>query len=315
MLGQRDGASDARPAAVGLPRSMRSRAVVAVRQHPLATFYALAFALSWGYWIPHVLSGGHVSHVPGLLGPMVSAFVVTALMEGTDGIKDLLARMARWRVEARWFLWVLLPLGVAVATVGIAALGSGHFPGVEEWSRMQGFPELGAWGTFTLILLVNGYGEETGWRGFALPRVRSRHPELEASVLVAVLWVLWHIPTFFLDTGYRDFPPIFLPAFTIGVFAGAIVLTWLSEGARSSILIASLWHLSLNLGSATKAGRGPASVVVTTAVIVWAIAIARAWRRRDAARADENDRAGVGTVAASAPRRVRDYDWTGHRPG
>jgi hypothetical protein len=53
------------------------------------------------------------------------------------------------------------------------------------------------------------------------------------------------------------------------------------ERARSTILIVALWHLALNLGSATKAGEGIPSVVVTMFVIVWSIAITRAWRRRD----------------------------------
>ena len=65
------------------------------------------------------------------------------------------------------------------------------------------------------------------------------------------------------------------------MFAGAVVLTWMYEGARSSILIVALWHLSLNLGSATTAGEGAPAVVVTMFVIVWSIFITRGWRRRD----------------------------------
>jgi hypothetical protein len=53
------------------------------------------------------------------------------------------------------------------------------------------------------------------------------------------------------------------------------------EGARGSILVVAVWHLSLNLGSATEAGQGAASVVVTMFVVVWSIVVARAWRRRD----------------------------------
>ena len=64
-----------------------------------------------------------------------------------------------------------------------------------------------------MALVINGFGEETGWRGFALPGWRERHGELSASLLIAVPWALWHIPTFFLDSGYRGFSPLMIPGF------------------------------------------------------------------------------------------------------
>lgn len=87
------------------------------------------------------------------------------------------------------------------------------------------------------------------------------------------------LPTFFLDTGYRGFNPLMLPGFALGIFAGAVVLTWLHEGACSSVLIVALWHAFLNLGSATKAGEGAVQASVTMLVIVWSLVIARTWRR------------------------------------
>lgn len=67
----------------------------AIRRHPLGSFYALTFLISWAYWIPDAISGGYLSHTPGLLGPMLSAFVVTAITQGSAGLRDLAARMAR----------------------------------------------------------------------------------------------------------------------------------------------------------------------------------------------------------------------------
>jgi hypothetical protein len=76
-------------------------------------------------------------------------------------------------------------------------------------------------------------------------------------------------------------------ALLIGMLADSVVLTWMCEGTRSSILVVALWHPWLNLGSATTAGEGTVSVV-TMFVIAWSIVIARAWRRRgeDATRTD-----------------------------
>jgi membrane protease YdiL (CAAX protease family) len=270
--------------------------VAAVRRHPLGSFYVLTFLLSWGYWIPDAISGGHLSHAPGLLGPMLSAFVVTAVTQGRAGVRDLAARMVRWRVGLGWYLWALAPLAVAVAAAAVVSVGPAGFPELAAWARMQGFPAAGLWGTWVLILLVNAYGEETGWRGFALPRFRQRHDQLQASLLLFIPWALWHAPTFFLDTGYRGIPLFLLPGLLLGLFAGAVVLTWLYEGARCSVLIVALWHLSLNVGSATTAGEGAVSVAVSMVVIVLSIFITRAWRRPDQA-------AGAGWPPGVAPER------------
>jgi uncharacterized protein len=250
-----------------------------VRRHPLGAFYAVTFLLSWGYWVPDAISGGHLSHTPGLMGPMLAAVVVTGLVEGTAGLRDLGSRMTRWRVRPRWYVAAAAPLALALGVAGVVSLGPGRFPAVADWTRMNGFPAAGVVGSFALILVVNGYGEETGWRGFVLPRLRRRHDRLQASFLVSLPWMLWHLPTFFLDTGYRGFDALLLPGLALGIFAGAVVLTWLYEGARCSILMVALWHAFLNLGSATRAGEGAVQVSVTMLVVVWSLAIARSWRR------------------------------------
>jgi membrane protease YdiL (CAAX protease family) len=261
----------------------RGRGIVAaVRRHPLGAFYLLAFALSWGYWVPDALAGGHRSHFPGLLGPAIAAIVVTGLTRGRAGLRDLGSRMLRWRVPARWYLAAAAPLLVAVAAAAILQLAGAGFPGWAAFGQVRGLPELGVLGVAAGTLLVNGFGEETGWRGFALPGFRRWHPRLQASVLVAIPWVLWHLPTFFLDSGYRGtLNPLVLPGFVVGIFAGAIVLTWIYDGAGCSVLLAVLWHTGFNLGSATRAGEGVIAPLVTVFVIVSAFVITRGWHRSD----------------------------------
>jgi uncharacterized protein len=256
--------------------------VGAMRRHPLGAFYALAFLISWGYWVPDAVRGGHASHFPGLLGPMLAAAAVTGLTQGKAGLRDLGSRMIRWRVPLRWYLATALPLGVAVATAAVLTAAGARFPGWAAFGQIPGLPDIGIIGVAILTQLVNAYGEETGWRGFALPSFRRRHGRLQASVLVAMPWILWHLPTFFLDTGYRgSLNPLVLPGFVLGIFAGSIVLTWIYEGSRASVLIAALWHTSLNLGSATEAGAGLLAATVTAFVIGWGLVVSRVWLRQD----------------------------------
>ncbi len=252
----------------------------AVRRHPLASYFLLAYLFSWGYWIPVALAGGHPSHFPGLLGPMLAALLVTATAQGRAGLRDLLARMGRWRVPLRWYAAAAVPAMTELLCLGGLLLVGRELPSLARLSTMPGLPTAGWVGVLALAFVINGYGEETGWRGFAWPRLRERHGLGGAAVLLAVPWAVWHIPTFWLDTGMRGFPLLMLPGFFIGMVAGAVVLGWLYERARSSVLIVALFHAFLNMASATTGTEGFVAAAVTTVVIVWAVAILRAEGRR-----------------------------------
>jgi membrane protease YdiL (CAAX protease family) len=257
-----------------------------MRRRPLLTFFVLAYALSWAWWVPLVLAGelvrpgtGWPTHFPGLLGPALAAFVVTARTHGRAGVRDLVGRMGHWRVAPRWYGWVLAPLALfAVAATGVGLSGGG-WPAVADFGVISGLSTVGVLGVCVLIFAVNAYGEETGWRGYALPALQRRHDPLTASLLLAVGWAGWHAPLFFLLASYRDFGAAVLPGFFIGMVAGAIVLTWLTNGAGGSVLLPALWHTSYNLVAGTAAAQGAVAAVVTTGVIGWALALAVQARR------------------------------------
>jgi membrane protease YdiL (CAAX protease family) len=88
--------------------------------------------------------------------------------------------------------------------------------------------------------------------------------------LLTIPWAIWHIPTFWLDTGLRGFPLPLVPAFFISMTAGAVVLGWLYERARSSIFVVALFHASINIASATV---GTAAVAPATSIAVVALAV------------------------------------------
>ena len=168
-----------------------SRLTSSIRAHPLASYLALTYALSWGYWIPFVAAGrvvrlgGTTTQFPGLFAPMVAALAVTAVVDGRLGVRDLLHRMVRWRVPLRW--WVVAvgsPLALVMIATLAMALGPG-WPAAADFGRMAGLPHWGVafvWVAFVLAAI----GEETGWRGFAYSRLRRQHAS--NSVLLAAAW-------------------------------------------------------------------------------------------------------------------------------
>lgn len=270
-----------------------------MRRQPLGAFFALAYLFSWSYWIPVAAAGGHLSHFPGLLGPLLAAAVVTAMTRGRTGMRDLLRRMGRWRVPARGYAACLVPVAAAALALAGMALAGADLPTWDELSSMPGLPDAGWLPVFALVILVNGYGEETGWRGFAWTPLRERHTLGGAAVLLAVPWAIWHVPTFWIDSGLRDFPLAMLPGFFAGMAAGAVVLGWLYEHALSSIALVAVWHAVLNMVSGTEGAEGLVAAAVSTVVIFWAIGILR----NETSRLDP-------TIA-----RVETIDTLGERPG
>ncbi len=247
----------------------------AVRRHPLGSYFVLAFVVSWAYWIPLALSGGDGSHVPGLVGPAVAGVIVTSLVDGHAGLRDLWARIVRWKVAPRWYAVALAPLAVGMLGLVAVAVTGGDLPSWERLANFPGLPTVGWVVTFLLVLGANGYGEEIGWRGVAWPRLRSRHTFGGATLLLAVPWMLWHLPTFWLETGLADLSPPMVVGWVVGLAAGTVVLGWLYEGAGSSLLIVALFHASLNMASATEGTAGLSAALASAVVITAAVAIMR----------------------------------------
>jgi membrane protease YdiL (CAAX protease family) len=267
-----------------------------LRARPLASYFILAYLISWGIEIPVALSvrGLLGAGVPTSLhylagyGPMLAAIFITGLTQGKSGLQDLLRRMAKWRVRPVWWLVALAPLGVFLLA-GIFQWGqlygrlnqTGSNGDMLRWvsqnlwqatlnlGQIDFLPGVGL-AALPLWLLTFGIGEETGWRGYALPRLQENRGPLSASLILWVLWALWHLPLFF-----YSYEPSIIPGFLVGLLAGAITFTWLYNGSGGSILIAATFHAFFNFVTACAACQtGVSAAVVSAAVMVWAVLLA-----------------------------------------
>jgi membrane protease YdiL (CAAX protease family) len=241
----------------------------------LASFVVLAYAISWGWTFPFVAAGdivkkgvGWPTNLPASLGPLLAAFAVTAVVWGRVGVRDLLARMARWRLPWRWWAATLSPLAFLAVALAVAA-AIGKLPRGSDFGRYSGLPAIGVVAV-TVIAVLGALGEETGWRGFALPLLQRRYGALAAALLVTPIWAVWHLPFFFSVTGYRGFAPVGYVGFVFGLACGSIVLTWLYNGTGGSILACAVWHGLYNLDTGTAASTSTIQAVTTAFVYVLA---------------------------------------------
>jgi membrane protease YdiL (CAAX protease family) len=246
-----------------------------------AWFFLLAYALSWGWLIPVGLTGGVVTagkgwptHFPALLGPLLAASMLTAGRDGWRGVADLVRRIVRVRVPLRWWLFAISPLVLLVVVLVIDAAAGQPLPAYGDFAVFSGLPSRwGVVGVAVVIFLINGFGEETGWRGFALPALQRRHSPLVATMILSAFWAGWHAPMFFVVSNFRSFDAPILAGWIIGLFCGAVVLTWLYNRSGGSILLAAVWHATYNIISGTGAAKGLLAAASTTLVIVLALTL------------------------------------------
>lgn len=162
-------------------------------RHPLTGYFALAYAISWPFWLLSRLAGGTIGTVLiviGGFGPMLAAAIMIRHTGGS--LSEWLRAVIRWRVPVRYYAYALgLPLLIMTAmNLGLAALG--------EQPELSMIPErIPAYlQTFLLTLVIFGGQEEPGWRGFALPRLELRHSPLLATLILGLGWGVWHIPLY-----------------------------------------------------------------------------------------------------------------------
>jgi membrane protease YdiL (CAAX protease family) len=250
-----------------------------VKKHSLVAYFVLAYAFSWGMHIPLALSAQGLLdvtlpaglHFLGAYGPMLAAFVVTGMTRGIPGLRDLLGRMLRWRVGVGWLLIaVFSPGALFLVSAVIIRVWSSVWPDFSQFGHIAEFPELGSFAGWVVWTLTFGLGEETGWRGFALPRLQRNRSARSATLTLGALWALWHLPQFFYNFDMNLFGVV---AFTVSIMSGALVLTWLYNSTGGSVLVPTLWHGAFN--TAVAGAQGAMAALVSGFVILAAVLIAR----------------------------------------
>jgi len=206
-----------------------------------------------------------------LLGPSVAALIAARLTSGSAGPRQLLRRLRIWRIGWGWYAFLFLyPPALHLVVVGIHGLWGGPAPrffaasGVPEGSPLLVFL------TLVLFNLVRGLGEETGWRGFALPRMQARWNSLRASLVLGLLWALWHFHAVNFSLLSR-----FAGWYILLVFPSAIIFTWVFNNTQGSLLAAILFHVSLDVAEwVVPLGlyEGNAARFAISAVVNWALA-------------------------------------------
>jgi len=181
----------------------------------------------------------------GSFGPAVGALIVTGIINGKTGLKNILKSLINWKTSAwTYFFAIFFIIAVYALTAGITyfigptLLTLEKFPGIVETIIY-----------FFIIAIIGGpLGEEIGWRGFLQPELLKRFNPAITSLFIALIWLIWHIPLFWLEGAAQSGGSIIY--FSLSVLAMAFLFTLLYIKSNGSLLLAILFHTMINYVSA-----------------------------------------------------------------
>jgi membrane protease YdiL (CAAX protease family) len=237
----------------------------------LLGFYVIACLWTWCFWLSILAEKkglvslhGYTEHLAmlGQFGPFVAAALFTWLEHRAAGMRSLAGKLTHVRVSSACLaLALFLPPLLFTAAIYIN-VWLGNQPPPKLY-----FPEpIGTSLHFLINLVLGGaLGEEPGWRGYALPRLLDRFSALAASVVLALAWAFWHLPLWWIAQVPSSFP-----IYVLGLIPLTVLFTWLDKWGRGSLLVALLFHASLNT-SLVRLPVFPAILVVN--VLYWCVAL------------------------------------------
>lgn len=245
-------------------------------------FFIFVFCWTWAFWVPAAASGisvqtslGRLCLVLGLLGPMLGGIGFTYATGTAGDWRDYWLRVFDVRrIPARWYAIILLFAPVLFTIVVLLDRPSGGSDAAAQISRTltSFFSAPSTIAPFLLITLVNGpIPEELGWRGYALDHLQARLGAVAASIVLGVLWAIWHLPLFFFegmkhDVGIRS---LWFWLFVLQTIPVTIIFTWIFNNTSRSTLGAILFHFMTNL-TAELANRTDGTNLYSTAL--WSLA-------------------------------------------
>jgi membrane protease YdiL (CAAX protease family) len=221
------------------------------RRTGLVAYFILAFAISWGGILlvmtktgPRVAPDAYANirlmvFVAMLAGPTLTSLGLTALLDRTQGLRELASRLGRWRMDPRWALAPLIAPAIIATVLGVltVALGSDFAPAIVSSSTPGAIVAMAA-----VAGLGAGFFEELGWTGFATPRLLERWGWRRAGFVLGLAWAAWHgLADYWGGAAYGSLWSLHFLEWIVALTALRVFMTWAYSQTRS-LLLAVLLH-------------------------------------------------------------------------
>ena len=245
----------------------------------LLLFFIIAFLVAWFFFITAGLISNNAQFSTlsrllvfiGVISPGLVAIIITAKTQGVEGVKLLIGKISFKNTSVMWYVFAITFVAlikVLAALVFFLLYNSWPQFGTTSWYVMLGAIAVSTW--------VQA-GEEIGWRGYALPLMSKKFGLAISSVLLGIIWAVWHIPFFYLeaaDTFHQSFP-----LYLLQVTGLSVIMAWLFWKVNGNLLPVMVFHAAINntkdiVPSASKASVHP--FTLNASPIGW-ISLALIW--------------------------------------
>lgn len=224
---------------------------------PLIVYFSLAYLFSWVVFI--LLGLNHhgiiflfsddashariadVWHALGASGPALSAVITLKIFFNKNYFNNFLKSYSPGRITITGWMLAFSPLLYLALAIVITRLADGYWFSISDFFRRNNLLSPFNFFAWMLPSLTYGLFEEAGWRGFALPLLQTKYSAFVATTILTAFWVVWHIPSFFYR--YQMNAPILI-GFVLGIYAGALYLTYIFNFTKGNLLVVSIWHIT-----------------------------------------------------------------------
>ncbi|MBK7316154.1 MAG: CPBP family intramembrane metalloprotease [Anaerolineales bacterium] len=184
------------------------------------------------------------------LGPMVMGIAFTYLTRDNEGRRDYWNRIINFkRIPAKWYLIIFIFVPILNGLAALLDVITGGTGATWGETALNALTNPASIILSILFATLFPFIEELGWRGYLLDRLQERYSALVSSLILGILWSLWHLPTFFIRDSYQASLGIGTPAFW-WFFAGIVpltfVFTWIYNNTNRSTLAVILFHSMVN---------------------------------------------------------------------
>ncbi|MEP6793848.1 MAG: type II CAAX endopeptidase family protein [Saprospiraceae bacterium] len=245
----------------------------------LLTFFAVSYFISWMIWLPlygHIFGLTNLPTVPlnhglGGFGPLIASFLTTWIFRKQDGVKKLIKKCFQVRPLIYLSIAILSPFILAFVGTVIGCILDKTPINLSGLLTYKEFPNSNLLTFFIYNLIFFGFGEEVGWRGFALPLFQDKFNALASSIILTIFWAIWHWPLFFYRPGYTSMDFTGMIGWSFSLLTGSILLTWLFNSSRGSILICAIFHATIDIAFTADFGGKNTMNYMGFLITIWGI--------------------------------------------
>lgn len=229
-----------------------------IKKYKVLLYIIITFFLSWIIWgVSYYFSIGILNRninnkyifsvamiLIGAFMPSTVSVIITGYFYGNNEVKKLLKRLTKWKINPIFYIFSLFYIPATFFIPLFICNITGNYYKVNLHINF-----------YTIIpnfifyaVFFGPLGEELGWRGFILPRLQNKFNPLLSSLILGIVWTCWHIPLFFIPVSAQYGTPF--PIFVVQTILLSIILTWMNNHTKGSLLFSILFHTSVNFTAA-----------------------------------------------------------------